>query len=78
MSRVTRAEHRERLMLSRLESVATGESVVLPWREKVTLLPGGERNHMLPLTPMEMDRLRAAVAGDRGLRPMLLRLLLLT
>lgn len=54
---------------------STGE-VEMPWGEKVKLLPGGDIEHLMPLTPSQMRNLRSAVAGDRSPRTMLMRFLL--
>ena len=64
------------LMPGLLANAVVGECVEMPWGEQVTLLLDGKTERQVPLTPGQMHHLRGAVAGDPGLRPALLRLLL--
>ena len=71
-------ERREAQIHEAMTSLAVGEVAVLPWGERVKLMPEGVREHLMPLGETQMRNLRSAVDGDRGPRARLLRFLLMT
>lgn len=68
---LTTAQKRELLIIRRLETLGVGESVWMPWGEKVTLMPDGATRHLIELTEEQAVKVRELVADDaeRQLQP---------
>ncbi len=54
----TPAQQRELEIAEALAGVGVGETVTMPWGERVTLLDGGVTAHSLPLTPEQAATVR--------------------
>lgn len=62
----TKTQAMEFAINNRLASAVVGETVEMPWGERVTLLDGGETSHIIPLTRSQAEKVRAIVA--RGVK----------